>query len=132
MDYKKPTMEVIRQMAKDGRFISLIKEYRGLTGKGLKDSKEAIESARLDKNNALGERTFDVDMVEDIFRVDCGYDPDPYTKEEFLNNLEQAIDHGQTFHMNMIESIELYIEKVKENGGIAELARERDRFLSKI
>jgi hypothetical protein len=132
MDNNKKSIEEIRHMAKDGRLISLIKEYRTLTGKGLKDSKDAIETARTDHMDGLGSRTFDVDMIEDIFRADCGYDPDPYTKEEFLNNLEQAIDHGATFRMDMIESVKLYIEKVTENGGINELARERDKFLSKI
>jgi hypothetical protein len=132
MDNNRKPIEDIKQMARDGKLIALIKEYRGLTGKGLKDSKDAIETARTDRTDALGSRTFDTDIIEDIFRADCGYDPDPYTKEEFLNNLEQAIDHGQTFRMDMIESVKLYIEKVTENGGINELARERDKFLSRI
>ena len=128
---EKPTIETIRRMAYDGQFINLIKEYRALTGKGLKDSKDRVEEARTDRHSGSG-RTFDVDKVEEIFRADCGYAPDPYTKEEFLNNLEKAIESGETFHMDMLESVELYIQKVKDNGGLEELARERDRFLSRI
>ena len=106
--------------------IALIKEFRGVSGMGLKDSKDMVEK----HISPLG---YDRDGLLEEFSVYVGCNPEPFTKEEFLNLVENAIDSMDTFHYtDMADATEELLKNIKKKGGLEVLAKERADFLRKV
>lgn len=119
----------IISFASEGKKIALIKEYRDITGLGLKDSKDAVEKFGRG-TDALGTMKFDVDPLVEEFKRICGVLPEPLTKEEFMNIIESAIDSMDSMYFtDMLETVEVLIENIKKKGGLEEIAKERQEFL---
>ena len=119
-------LEEIDSFVREGKKIALIKEYRFITGKGLKDSKDAVEGAMCAPQNAI-------DGVLRLFKSAIGVHFEPYTKEEFLNLIEKAIDNMEMFYYDdMLEATLTTLTNVRNRGGLPRLAKERDEFLEKL
>jgi len=115
-------LNLVREYCRENKKIALIKDYRMLSGLGLKQSKDAVESH--DWNEEA--------LVEDFIQY-LEYTPEPYTKEEFMHTIERAIDSMEDMHFtDMIDAVEIALRNIKEKGGLDALARERDEFLRKI
>jgi hypothetical protein len=117
----------IESIARSGQKIPLIKEFRRISGLGLKDSKDTIEKYQ----TSLG---YDIDDLINEFRLHAGQPAvEPITKEEFLNMVEHAIDTMDTFHYtDMAEAVEAMVTNIRKKGGINAIAKERSRFLNGI
>jgi len=127
--HKEIDVEEIRSSCHD-RKIHLIKLYREFTGLGLKESKDAIESVPY--GNEV-ERIFDHDAMVTLFRLGGKCDPDPFTKEEFINLISAAIDNMDSFRFkDMLEATQVFLNNVERDGGLQVLARERDNFIERI
>ena len=114
----------IRDFTRGHQKIPLIKEYRWITGKGLKDSKDAVEEVLINNNEES--------MVE-LFKKAIGHSIEPYTKEEFMFLIENAIDNmDKLAFTDMLEATMVLLNNVKNNGGLKQLAEDRDKFLNNI
>ena len=115
-------LDDIRKAFKNNHKIGLIKEYRDITKKGLKDSKDAVEEAM-----KQGE-----DAVVQLFRSILGVD-EPYSKEEFMSVIENAIDNMESlYYTDMLSAVMSTLDNIKKLGGLQYLARERNRFINNI
>jgi len=117
-------LDLIHTWAVEGEKIKLIKEYRMITKAGLKDSKDAVEDAIYRGGP---------DEVVNIFKKAAGYLFDPYTKEEFLHLIENAIDNMEHLQYDdMIAATLALLTNVRQRGGLERLAKERQNFLENI
>lgn len=115
-------LDYIITLTNNGDKIALIKEYRNITGKGLKDSKDIIEDALYNHKNMV-----------DLFRKATGHFIEPYTKEEFMNVIENAIDNMHHLQFDdMLSAVEIALDNIKKRGGLKALAMERNNFLEAI
>jgi len=115
-------LDTIREYTRGGEKIPLIKEFRFATGKGLKDSKDAVESCWGDREG----------MVE-LFRQNIGCICEPYTKQEFLHLIENAVDNMHHLaYDDMLDATMAMLTNVKNSGGLEKLAKDRDKFLNNI
>jgi hypothetical protein len=137
-DHKYCDIGEVRGMIRSKQKIALIKEYRAISGLGLKQSKDAVESHQITKASRQGNGSYalaeykEEELVEDFMQYLVS-NPDPYTKEEFLNNIEQAIDGMGVYQCtDMLEAVEYLLDNIKKRGGLEVLAKERDEFLRKI
>lgn len=122
-------INMIEELMREGKKISLIKEMRAVSGLGLKDTKELIEKYETRVN---GNATWDDDLIDE-FKYRANISPDPYTKEELLNALDEAIDGASKLHIDdMLDAVEMFCTNIRKKGGLKVLAKERDRFLRKI
>jgi hypothetical protein len=114
-------LDDIRAFTKEGKKIHLIKEYRFVTGKGLKDSKDAVESVST------------IEGMVELFRNSLHTICEPYSKQEFLHLIENAVDnmHHLAYDDMLVATIAL-LTNVKNNGGLEKLAKDRDRFINNI
>jgi hypothetical protein len=126
-------IDAIKVMARNNQKIAIIKEFREVSGLGLKDSKEAVENYQKHSNNYNSDCDYDVDGLIELFSQHAGILVDPYTKEEFLTLIENAIDEMDTFKFtDMMEAVEALLSNVRQNGGLEQLAKDRDKFLRNI
>jgi len=124
-------LNLVREYCNDQKKISLIKEYRSITGNGLKDAKDAVE--RYCKYTSNTGYTVDVEGMVRTFKEHLICEPDPFTKEEFMNLVENCIDNMELMcFLDMLEATQLLLKNVEKNGGLKELARKRDNFLGEI
>lgn len=124
-------MDEIREAAGTGRKIPLIKIYRELAGCGLKDAKDAVELAA--NSGCVGNHSWNMKGIVAAFEQFTINGPSPYTKEEFLHLIEDAIDHMDKFQfVDMADCVALLLKNVEKNGGLERLAKERDNFLDNI
>ena len=115
-------LDIIRDFTRDCKKINLIKEFRWATGKGLKDSKDAVETCEWRVE----------DMVE-LFRKNIGCICEPYSKQEFLHLIENAVDNMHHLaYDDMLDATMAMLTNVKKNGGLEKLAKDRDKFLNNI
>jgi hypothetical protein len=58
---------------------------------------------------------------------------EPYTKEEFMNVIENAIDNMHHLQFDdMLSAVEITLDNIKKRGGLKALAMERNNFLGEI
>jgi hypothetical protein len=108
------------------KLISLIKIYRNITKRGLRESRDAITKVLNNSMNPVE------DMSHMLYKA-AGLISDPYTKEEFLFMVEQAIDNMHYLqYKDMLDAVSATLDNVRKNGGLEELARQRDNFLERI
>ena len=102
--------------------INLIKEYRRFAEKGLKDSKDAIESCWEDFNA----------MVE-LFKIASDWNP-RFTRDEFMVMVNEALDGAEKMYFNgdYIEIMKILISNVEKQGGLKAIAKKREEFLAKL
>ncbi|UCG54226.1 MAG: ribosomal protein L7/L12 [Dehalococcoidia bacterium] len=116
--------EVI-DLAKKEQKIALIKKYRALTGKGLKDSKDAIESCQ---NNTR----YDLQRLVDLFHSN-GLPQHNVTKEQFMKIIDKALDVGDTMYCDdMLDTVEQLCANLRKKGGLKYVQVQRDLFISKL
>jgi hypothetical protein len=112
--------------------IGVIKELTNVSGLGLKEAKEKIDVVSNFGLNGF-EHFIGVESVLDIFREYVGTKPEPYTKEEFLNMIENCIDSMDTYYFSdMLEATLTTLVNIKNRGGLEMLEKERDKFLRNI
>jgi hypothetical protein len=131
-----PSIEEILTAARQGQKIELIKLYRGVSGHGLKDSKDAIESCEQPG------RRFDEYKLINTFFIGSGgdktyrpevYEPDFLNKEEFLRMIGNAIDVGKTMQCHdMLHAVKIFIDNIEMKGGLNALALEREKFIDNL
>ena len=128
---KRIDMDEIRKMAREGRKIALIKEHRMVSGLGLKESKEAIET--VEYRNALNEASYDPENVVELFSKYVDITPNPYTKTEFMNMIERIVDNMDIYGFNdMLEAVMFALDRIDKKGGLEKLAEERDKFINAL
>jgi len=106
---------------RNSRKISLIKDYRMITGKGLKDSKDDVEAA-------YNERDL-IELFESVL------DPMTISKEEFLNIISDAIDGAVSLFFDdddMLDTVELLCKNIRNKGGIRYLAKRSNSFINAL
>tara|TARA_R110000822_G_scaffold25990_13_gene78661 strand:+ start:668 stop:1102 length:435 start_codon:yes stop_codon:yes gene_type:complete len=122
-------MDSVRSAARNNEFIQLIKLYRGVSGEGLKDSKEKIES--FDGGHAQS-RVFDIDGLVEAFKEHLVVE-EPYTKEQFLNLIENSIDNMEALQFtDMLDAIEVLCSNIRKRGGLEVIAKEANNFLRNV
>ena len=122
-------MDSVRSAAKKVEFIELIKLYRAVSGEGLKDSKEKIES--FDGGHAQS-RVFDIDGLVEAFKEHLVLE-EPYSKEQFLILIEGSIDNMEAFHFtDMLDAVEVLCSNIRKRGGLEVIAKESNEFLRNI
>ena len=58
---------------------------------------------------------------------------EPFSKEEFLNLIENAIDSMEAmYYTDMLEATLATLSNIKKQGGLEFLARKRSKFLNSI
>jgi len=125
-------LDIVENLIYAEQKIGLIKELRRISGMGLKDSKDAIELG-YQYNGAGTKSDIDKEKIINTFKAYLVVDPEPYTKEEFMNNIEEAIDGMDKMQFtDMIEVVELLCKNITKNGGLVALAQKRDEFLNSI
>ena len=121
----------IKEFARDGQKIALIKELRNISGCGLKESKDLIEECIFGKNSN-GYGTYDIAKLQNLFEQYVIV-ATPLTKEEFMNIIEEAIDNMGTFYYkDMLNAVQCLLSNIQTNGGLKALAMERDEFLGGV
>jgi len=139
MDYVKLTngqpfdMDYVLGQAKLGKKIALIKELRNMSGMGLKESKDAVETCMCGPLSSNGYPTeYDLVAIEALFAKYC----EPTTsmdKPEFMNIIEGAIDNMESLHFtNMLDAVETLCKNIRENGGLEAINKKNARFLRGI
>ena len=136
MDYVKLTngqpfdMDCALGMAKMDKKIAVIKELRSMSGMGLKESKDAVESCQ--PNYSFGDPTYDFDALEALFAKYC--EPTAsMDKAEFMHIIEGAIDNMESLHFtNMLDAVETLCKNIRENGGLEAINKKNARFLRGI
>lgn len=119
-------LDEIKELIRLNQKISLIKEFRAVSGLGLKDSKDMVEKFY----SNIG---WNKDGLIDAFKQYAGMTPEPYTKDEFMHLVERAIDSMDDYHFtDMIQAVETMLHNVQSKGGLKALAKERDTFLNNI
>jgi hypothetical protein len=125
-------LDDIREFAMNDEKIALIKEYRLVTGKGLKDSKDAVESV-YNRKRSTDSIYSTIDSMVELFKAGAGITHEPYTKQEFLFLVENAIDNMDKLAFNdMLEATMVLLNNVKNSGGLEKLAKDRDKFINNI
>ena len=134
MVHKKITVDEIRDLCKprtDGgsNKIAAIKEFRRVTGMGLKDSKDAVERCGYSSTNP--------DLLVEEFIKHGGDNVEgvvePLTKQEFMYIIDEAIDAMPTYHCkDMVECVEFLCKNIRANGGLDAIATEREKFLRNL
>ncbi|MCP3685938.1 MAG: hypothetical protein GY861_25100 [bacterium] len=120
-------MNTIMDMVNKRQKIGLIKKYREISNKGLKDSKDAIESCV----DGLGH--YDPEKLRSIFSKHMTGYPEPYTKDEFMNLIENAIDNMDVYRFpSMLHAVDSLLDNIKNEGGLKKIAMERDDYLEAI
>jgi hypothetical protein len=118
-------INTIKQYAENKQRIDLIKLYRSVTGKSLHESKDAVEKHEL---NDL----YDIKGLINEFTSHM-IAPDPFTKEEFLNIISEAIDSSDKFFCtDMLDAVLILCNNIKSNGGLIKLAEKRSEFLQAL
>ena len=118
--------DVLKSYMDRNNKIGLIKEFRAVSNMGLKDAKDAIEQ----HSSSFG---YDNEAMFTMFREYTTDVNNPFTKEEFMSLIEQAVDTMEEFHFtDMIEAVEVMFANVKKKGGLIALAEHRDKFLNNI
>jgi len=125
-------LDDVRSAAMNKEFIELIKLYRGISGLGLKDSKEKIESYVSGAASQFGTRKYDIDGLIEAFKEHLVVN-EPYTKEEFLFLIENAIDTMDSLHFtNMLDVVEVLCSNIRKKGGLEIVAKEANEFLRNV
>lgn len=96
------TKKAIQELAESDQVIPLIKEFRAVSGMGLKESKDAIEACRKGRSS-----TFDITKEFDIEKLQATFAPYLKTPEE----LEQYRKEQEAFQA---EQDRLYREKQEQ------------------
>ena len=119
-------LDEIKSLMKNRLRIALIKEMRRVSGMGLKEAKDTVETYY---SESIG---YDDEGLLDAFR---GYLEITHvlTKEEFMNIIEDAIDKMDVFHYtNMLDAVTSLCANITKKGGLNKIAEERDKFLRAI
>jgi hypothetical protein len=110
----------IEHLYRSDKRIALIKMYRDLTHKGLKDSKDAIV-----------DNYYNLESIKQVF-LDL-VDVPQLTKVEFINIIENCIDNMEAMYFNdMLEATLATLNNIKAQGGLEEVANRREQFLDGI
>lgn len=143
---KDPTKQVnvndLLSAVDQGNIIILIKNWRTMSGDGLKDSKDKIESLivfdpKLPKTGSYSSsgRGWDAQLTKNSIMsafIELSQFPQ-LTKEEFVNMVSNAVDQMHTFHCtDMIEAVEFLFKNIKAKGGLQKIAEENHNFLDGI
>ena len=110
--------------------ISLIKDYKEMTGKGLKDAKDAVEAC-WDSWHKMHKLFLDSSTTPWDIKI---------TKKQFMMVVERAIDSMDNFYItDKVHAMELLIENIKEqsdrvgiNNPEAFLAQKYEDFLEQL
>lgn len=127
--------DAIIKMMRNSEKIPLIKEIRGISNLSLKESKELIEKYQIPNpiSDAYQPHKYDEKGLLDEFLSRANIHPDPFTKEEFMHTLENAIDNMNVFAFkDMLTAVHALCHNIEEKGGLEALAKERDNFLNNI
>lgn len=115
-------------LANKGQKIGLIKLLRSVSGLGLRDSKDAIEACQY---GVSGE--YRKEHLQDTFKKYLIDYPEPYTKEEFMNLVENAVDNMDVYMFpSMVHAVDALLDNIKQRGGLNRIAEERDDYLDAI
>jgi len=122
----------IHSLVSHNRYIQLIKDYRMVSGLGLKMAKDAIDNLRTnvsDKDNP--EYKYDVDGLITLFK--SHFINPVLTKQEFINMIDKSIDSMDTYQFtDMLDAVQVLLDNIKKRGGLEAIAMERDAFLESI
>lgn len=127
----------ILDASRQGKKIELIKMFRQVSGKGLKDSKDEIEACE----DPTSRRYNEYRLIDAFYKASGGdrrfrphvYEPEFYDKEKFLNDISEAIEAGRKMRSyDMLDAVITFCENIRDQGGIEELAREREEFIDSI
>ena len=127
-------MSLVHDAVKKNSFIELIKLYRGVSGVGLKTAKEKIEEFSGDswRSGTHNPRTFDLNRLIEAFKEHLVVE-EPYSKEQFLNLIENGIDNMEAFHFtDMLDAVEVLCSNIRKRGGLEVIAKESNEFLRNI
>jgi len=129
-------VDTIVREARAGRKIELIKMYRQESGKGLKDSKDDVESCQLPSGGyneyKLINLFYEASGRSSRFRTH-EYEFQFYDKEQFLIDIGKAIDAGRILKCNdMLDAVIALCDNIKSQGGLYELAKTREEFVNRI
>ena len=125
-------MNDVHDAIKHRERIKLIKLFRSVTDFGLKDSKDAMDLHTIQYEANYG-NGWDRPGIIKEFEKYLVTNPDPYTKEEFMNLIEKCVDNMEVLaFVDMLEATLTLLTNVKKNGGLEKLAKERDEFLDSI
>ena len=124
-------MDLVRTAANNKRLIELIKLYRSISGQGLKDSKLKMEEFyTCGSNGVLGK--YDINGLVKAFEKYLVVE-EPYTKEQFLHLIENAIDNMEALqYTDMVEAVTQLLSNVRRKGGLEVIAKESNEFLRNI
>ena len=123
----------IIELAKEGKKIALIKEYRSFSGLGLKDSKDLIEEYQKteSQSNGLIPATYDIDGL--VYEFEKLSQNITISKEEFIQIIDDAIEAQDKFYYtDMLDVVETLCNNIRNYGGLRKIAMERDQFLEGI
>ena len=124
-------MDTVRKAAYDNQLIGLIKLYRRLSGLGLKQSKDKIEEFMV-RDNTNYNHKYDVEGLVNAFKEFLIVE-EPYTKEQFLHLIENAIDNMEALqYTDMVEAVTQLLSNVRRKGGLEVIAKESNDFLRNI
>jgi hypothetical protein len=115
----------IIQAAKNGQKIELIKRYRNVSGKGLKDSKDAIESCQ-------DGHKYDLEKLVTLFELE-GMGKANVTKEQFMKVIDKAIDSGDAMYCHdMLDAVEQLCANLRKKGGLKYIEIQRELFINSL
>lgn len=110
--------------------IIAIKNLRAFTGKGLKESKDEIETLEQDPNNYIREWA----ILKCFKKYSTQSEPNPaLTKEEFLQILSDAIDAGSKLYFS--DPVEIVIQtcqNIKIQGGLPAIAKQIQQCIDNL
>ena len=113
-------------LANNNKKIALIKEYRMISGFGLKDSKDVIERCE-DINGAYNNEKLLIEFKKHLI---C---PEPITKKEFMNIIENALDNMDNLYFtDMLDAVEVLCDNIRKNGGLKKIAEKNSEFIESI
>ena len=120
-------MDRVIKLAQMGQKIGLIKEYRNVSGLGLKDSKDAIETCEY---GAGADRTYNTTLLINLFKAHLTrVDAPTVTKEEFMHILKDAVDNYEKYYFtDMLEAVTVLCSNINGNGGLDKIAKDREAF----
>jgi hypothetical protein len=116
--YPKNLDEDVWDAPKPGGKVGLIKEYKTWENLSLMDAKRALDKMH---------------TTEDVLSLfQKSGTPTDITKEEFMNLISDAIDNKNTFYANQLQAVEFLIINIKNGGGLAGVAKDRQKFLNDL
>ena len=139
-DHKdKITKYDIIEMIRNEQKIALIKEYRRLSGLGLRESKDAIESGiehhprtmTTPLNGTHEDYTYNENKIIALFHEVGG--PYGMSDTQFMNIIEKAVKNAKHLHFeDQLDAVETLCHNIRKKGGLAVIVRESEDFINAL